>query len=191
MSVTLLDLNGDQTTYSREPLPPLRRIWVGFVLAFVCLAAEIAVVGGGAAETSEGVAVVYALITIVSWIYWLSCVHRFHVILRQLAPYVGGQPTYPITPGRAVGYHFIPFFNFVWVFKWPSELSRFVRENSTVSMVSGGVLGLVLLLGLFMARLEGFLGFCCLFGVGLYISSRLRKVMAEHERGRMAAETFS
>ena len=55
----------------------------------------------------------------------------------------------------------------------------------------GGTLGLVLLLGLLLVRLEGFFGFCCLFSVGLYISSKLRRVVAEHERVRTAAETFT
>lgn len=194
MSVTMLDLNGDQTTYNPEPPPPLRPMWVGFVLAFVCLAAEIAVVGAAAADSSDSSSGSGALVNVVGfvcWIYWLSCVHRFHRILNQIAPYVGGQSTYPITPGRAVGYHFIPFYNFYWVFKWPLEISRFVRGQSPVSMISGGVLGLFLLLGLILARLEGFLGFCCLFSIGLYISSRLRRVVAEHERVRTAAETFS
>ncbi|HEY3568228.1 MAG TPA: hypothetical protein VGP73_09875 [Thermoanaerobaculia bacterium] len=194
MSVTMLDLNGDQATYNPEPPPPLPRIWIGFVLAFACLVTEIFAVAGGAVEGTQGAesfAVLSVLVTIICWIYWLFCVHRFHRILNQIAPYVGGQSTYPITPGRAVGRHFIPFFNLFWVFKWPLEISRFVRENSPVSMMSGGVLGLFLLLGLLLARLEGFLGFCCLFSVGLYISTKLRRLVAEHERVRMAAETFT
>jgi hypothetical protein len=104
---------------------------------------------------------------------------------------VGGQSTYPITPGQAVGYHFIPFYNFYWVFKWPLEISRFVRENSSLSMISGGVMGLALLFGLILSRLEGFFGFCFIFTVGLYISRKLRRVMDEHERMRGAAQVFT
>jgi hypothetical protein len=190
MSLTMLDLNSEARTYNSEPLPPLRPIWIGFVLAFGFLVLEIAEVASG--DTSGKVGVLGTLISIACWIYWLSCVQRFHTILNQLAPYAVGQSTYPITPGRAVGYHFIPFYNFYWIFKWPLEISRFVQESSSVPMISGAVPGLFLFLGLVLARLfDGFVGFSLIFGVGLYISRKLRRVMAEHERTRGVAEVFT
>jgi hypothetical protein len=189
MSVTMLGLSSDAPMYSSEPLPRLRPIWIGFVLAFVCLMSEVAILS--VVEPEPGAGSTLSLVGVICWIYWLSCVHRFHRVLNQISPYVGGQSTYPITPGRAVGYHFIPFYNLYWIFKWPLEMTRFVRENSPVSMISGGILGLFLFLGLLLSRLEGFVGFSLVFGVGLYISSKLRRVMAEHERVRGAAETFT
>lgn len=190
MSVTMLGLSSDAPVYSSEPLPRLRPIWIGFVLAFGFLVLEIAEVANG--DTSGKVGVLGILIGVACWIYWLSCVQRFHAILNQLAPYAVGQSTYPITPGRAVGYHFIPFYNFYWVFKWPLEISRFVQESSPVPMISGAVPGLFLFLGLVLARLfDGFVGFSLIFGVGLYISRKLRLVMAEHERTRGVAEVFT
>ena len=38
---------------------------------------------------------------------------------------------------------------------------------------------------------DGFVGFSLIFGVGLYISRKLRQAMAEHERTRGAAEVFT
>jgi UPF0716 family protein affecting phage T7 exclusion len=72
------------------------------------------------------------------------------------------------------------------------DARRFLRESLSVNIASGGVLGLLLLLGLLLARIiDGFLGFTCVFFAGFYISRKLRQAMAEHERMRTAAETFS
>ena len=124
-------------------------------------------------------------------IYWLACVQRLHAILNLIAPWVDGKSTYPYTPGQAVGYHFIPFYNLFWVYKWPAELSRYLRENTPVRMISGGALGLISLFALLLRFLDGFLGFSLLFLIGLYISSKLRQAMGEHERMRGAAEVFT
>lgn len=193
MSLTTLDLTSEARTYSSEPLPPLRPIWIGFVLAFGFLAAEIgeAVIQARSGSASE-INVLTGLVSIVGWIYWLSCVHRFHLVLSQMAPYVAGQSTYPITPGRAVGYHFLPFYNLYWIFKWPSTLSNYLRQDLAVDIMAGGALGLLLLLGMLLTRLfDGFLGFLVIFLIGLYISRKLRPAMEEHERMRGAAQVFT
>ncbi|HYX24016.1 MAG TPA: hypothetical protein VFC23_07670 [Thermoanaerobaculia bacterium] len=45
MSLTMLDLNSDargqSPTYSTEPVSPLPKLWIGFLLAFGFLVAEI------------------------------------------------------------------------------------------------------------------------------------------------------
>jgi hypothetical protein len=184
----MLDLNSGQATYSTEPLPPLRRIWVGFVLAFAFLVAEVIEAAGG---NASDLGLLTTLVAIACWIYWLACVQRFHTILNQLAPWVAGQSTYPITSRQAVGYHFIPFYNLYWTFKWPSTLAKFLRESLSVSLLSGGALGLLLLLSMLLARFDSFLGFTGIFFVGFYISRKLREAMMEHERMRVAAETFT
>lgn len=195
MSLTMLDLGDAQPTYNPEPLPRLRPIWVGFVLAFAFLVAEVLKAAASSASTggsASSLGLLTTLDALACWIYWLSCVHRFHRVLNQLSPYVAGQSTYPITPGQAVGYNFIPFYNLYWIFKWPSTLATFLRESLSVNVASGGFLGLVLFLGLLLARvIDGFLGFTCIFFIGLYISRKLRRAMEEHERLRTAAETFT
>lgn len=54
--------------------------------------------------------------------FYYFCVYRFH----KLACTAPGWK-HPVSPGRAVGFHFIPFFNLYWVFRWPAELGRFLR----------------------------------------------------------------
>ena len=188
MSLTMLDLGSDARTYSSEPLPPLRRIWIGFVLAFGFLAAELFAVNDG----NEGVAGLLALVFgFAGALYWLACVQRFHTILNLIAPFVAGKSTYPYTSSQAVWYHFIPIYNLIWVYKWPAALSRFLQENTPVRMISGGVLGLLSLFALLLRFLDGFLGLSCLFLIGFYISGKLQQAMNEHERVRGAAEVFS
>ena len=55
-------------------------------------------------------------------IYFLYCIYGFHKV-AQAAP----GWWHPITPARAVGFHFIPVYYLYWMFKWPLELGRFLR----------------------------------------------------------------
>jgi hypothetical protein len=191
MSLTMLDLNGEaqRATYSKEPVPPLRKIWIGFALAFAFLVAEVvdAVAGG----ESPGVKLGLLGCAIAGWFYWLTCVQRFHTILNQISPHVAGVSTYPITPGQAVGYHFIPFYNFFWFFKWPMVLSKFLRESTSVRVIPGSLLGLLSFLGFLLRFADGFLGLSVIFFVGLYISRKLREAVAEHEGLRDASAVFA
>ncbi|PYQ59664.1 MAG: hypothetical protein DMF53_18390 [Acidobacteria bacterium] len=188
MSLTMLDLGSDARTYSSEPLPPLRPIWVGFVLALGFLVGEVITVSDG----NVGVAGLFLLgCGIGGALYWLACVQRFHTILNLIAPFVNGKSTYPYTSGQAVGYHFIPFYNLIWVYKWPAVLSRYLEENTPVRMMSGGALGLLSLLALLMRAVDGFMGLSCLFLLGVYISGKLQQAMNEHERVRGVAEVFT
>jgi hypothetical protein len=191
MSLTMLDLNGEgqRATYSKEPVPPLRKIWIGFALAFAFLAAEVvdATVGGEASGAKVGLLGA----AVAGWFYWLSCVQRFHTILNRISPHVAGASTYPITPSQAVGYHFIPFYNFFWFFRWPVVLSKYLRENTSVRVVPGSVLGLLSFLGLLLRFVDGFLGLSVIFFVGLYISRKLREAVAEYESLRDASDVFA
>lgn len=188
MSVTMLGLGSGAPVYSSEPLPPLRPVWIGFVLAFGFLAAEIYLAVNG---NIEGPQPLLAVIGFIGVFYWLACVQRFHTILNLTAPWVDGKSTYPYTPGQAVGYHFIPFYNLYWAYKWPAALSNYLQESTPVRMISGGALGLLALAALLLRFVDRFLGLSLLFLIGLYISGKLRQVMAEHERMRGAAEVFT
>lgn len=193
MSLTMLDLNSEAreraVTYSPLPPSPLPRVWIGFVLAFGFLVAEVVETMQGN-ESAVGPFTVAAAVA--GWIYWFFCVHRFHRILGELSPHAGGEPTYPISPRQAVGYHFIPFYNLVWYFKWTRELKDFVEGHTSVKMVSAVLLGAVLLLSTIVVRLvDGFIGFTLLFAATLYISRQLRRAVAEHEALRETASAFA
>jgi hypothetical protein len=193
MSLTMLDLNNGAAeqgpTYGTGPVSPLPRIWIGFLLAFAFLVGEVV-------EAMQGNSTDIGLFTLVAglggWLYWLSCVQRFHTILNQISPHVAGEPTYPIKPRQAVRYHFFPFYNLYWVFKWPLELSRYLASHTSVKIVSGAFLGMLILLSVLVSRLfDGFIGLSLLFGVAAYISRRLREAVVEHEQTRGAAGTFA
>lgn len=191
MGLTMLDLNGDarrQTLgYGNGPVSRLPRVWIGFILAFGFLAAEIVEVMRGN-ETAVGRYTITA--AIFGWSYWFFCIHRFHKILGQLSPHVDNQPTYPIPPRQAVGYHFIPFYNLFWVFEWTKTFVTFLNQRTSVRVGSAGGLGTILLFSMIAMRIDGFLGLSCLFGFALYISRKLRRAVAEHEAARGAVGVF-
>jgi hypothetical protein len=193
MSLTMLDLNSEarqQTqTFRAEPASPLPRLWIGFVLAFGFLVAEVIEVMQGN-DTALGPYTVTAAVA--GWAYWFFCIHRFHKILNQIAPRVGGTSTYPITPRQAVGYHFIPVYGLFWFFKWARAFSDFMKTNTAIRVASGGGLGTILFLSMIVMRLvDGFIGLSFLFGVALYISRKLRRAVAEHASTRGAVEVFA
>lgn len=190
MSLTMLDLNNDgRETYSAEPVTPLPRIWIGFLLAFGFLVAEIVEVLMGNEEAIGPFTLIAAL---VGWFYWLHCVSRFHQVLNDISPRVGGVPSYPYTAHKAALWHLIPFFNLYWLFKWPMEMVNFLRQRTSVSILPGVLLGLLLFLSAIVLRtIDGFVGFSCMFGVTLYISRRLRRAVVEHETVRGVAGVFS
>jgi len=114
------------------------------------------------------------LIGLAGWIYWLFCVSRFHRILGEIS-----RNQYPIAPGEAAWKHFVPFYNLVWIFRWPAAMSDYFNQRERVKMVSGNLLGVFLLLAALTSRfLDGGVGLAGTFVVGMYISAKLRKHVA-------------
>jgi hypothetical protein len=184
MSLPILDPNGEAKeqqprSYYTGPLSSLRPMWIGFVVAALGLVMGIV--------DLEEIDLWLSLAGLVGWIYWLTCVSRFHKILAELSPQEDGEPTYPFTPRKSVLYHFIPLLNLYWVFRWPREMVKFLREQTSVQIISGWILGAVLFLSLLLSSL----GLFPIFVVGLYISGKLREAMAEFESVRGAAGVFT
>jgi hypothetical protein len=170
------DLYGHQGTketrnhdYSQgRSISALPKIWIGFIFAGALLFAEFIELTKGNEESISSLIFIVGLSGIV---YWLFCVHRFHKLIAELSTI-----KYPISPAAAVGYHFIPFFNLYWVFKWPIEFSKFINAQRFVQMASGGSLGFLLLISLILYRtVDGALGLACIFGISAYMASKLRK----------------
>jgi hypothetical protein len=145
-------------------------VWFGFLFALAFLVAEILEVALDLDQQSFQV--LFVLIVLAGWIYWLFCVHRFHKILGEMT-----GDRYPISPAEAVAKHFIPFYNFYWVFAWPSTLSKHINSRGHVRMIPGGLIGFLLLVSLLMRYVDGAFGLAMTFGVGLYISAKLRQHM--------------
>lgn len=142
-------------------------IWVGFLFAAAFFLIEVLFVILDLEETA--IDAILTVILIGGWIYWLFCIHRIHKILAELT-----RNRYPISPGEGAAKHIIPFYNFYWVFKWPAELSDYLNRRGRVRMISGYVIGAMLLLSLLLRFVDGAIGMAFLFGVTLFVSSKLK-----------------
>src|SRR5215813_12851532 len=91
----------DDSPLKRTPLP---QMWIGFVLSALMLASEFLDVGTLPGTQAN---VFFFILVLITWSYWLWCVHRYHDIMTSIPGY-----RHPITPGQAVARHFIPFYNF-------------------------------------------------------------------------------
>lgn len=147
--------------------PPI--VWLGFIFAAIFLFVEIVFVILFMEDDSK-MMVGLGLVGMPGVIYWLYCVHRFHKVLRELT-----HGRYPISPWGAALRHFIPFYNLYWIFKWPGELSDYLNRRDRVKIVSGAGLGVLLLFAWITFRvLDGAIGLSFLFGIGMYINSKLK-----------------
>src|SRR5258707_11608588 len=81
--------------------------------------------------------------TFVAVVYWLVCVHRYHVVLAHVQ---GWQ--HPISPARAVWFHLIPFFGVYWIFRWPYAIAAFVNQRINARVMSVWTPGVSLFIAL-------------------------------------------
>jgi hypothetical protein len=66
----------------------------------------------------------------VYWLIWILVVHR------EMAVFTAGQ--YPVSPGQAVGFCFIPFFNLYWIVWMPHRLARELESMLGPGRISAG-----------------------------------------------------
>src|SRR5580693_8838163 len=109
--------NGDSPPGAQPAaLPALPQVWIGYVLGVVTILAEDVALELHPDLVKGGVPIppLYLFLSaFVGGVYWLVCVYRYHVVLASVPRW-----KHPISPARAVGFHFIPLYNFYWVFKW-------------------------------------------------------------------------
>jgi hypothetical protein len=167
---TPLSITPDSLDYLDE-LPAkssLPWVWFGFIFAGAFFVEEFVVVFPELDESLAKLGLI--LVALAGWIYWLFCVHRYHKILGEVS-----RNHYPISGAEAAGKHFIPFYNLYWIFKWPSTMTDYLSRRGRVQIVSGNVLGGILLISLLTGRFfDGGIGLTGVFAVGMYISSKLR-----------------
>ena len=110
----------------------LPKVWIGYLLCLATFVDE-AIFVGQHPEIVTGKLFVpplhLFLLGFVSFVYWLVCIHKLHVILSLVPGW-----HHPISPARAVWFHLIPVFNLYWLYKWPRECANFVnwRTHSPV-----------------------------------------------------------
>ena len=121
---------------------------------------------------------------IIGFSYWMFCVHRYHKILNEIFP------EYPITPNRAVGYHFIPLYHLFWVFRWLKTLTDFGMKRN-IKMINGYWLAIALV-AIFLWFLWRWLFTCVyyvevfalivlIFLIGFYINGKMRRLIEQGE----------
>ena len=103
----------------------LPKIWIGYVLCLATFIAE-AIFVAYHPELAAGQLTIpplpLFLLGFLSFVYWLVCVHQLHVVLAHVPGW-----SHPISPARAVWFHFIPIYSLYWLYKWPSEAAGFVN----------------------------------------------------------------
>jgi hypothetical protein len=86
---------------------------------------------------------------------------------------------HPISPARAVGFHFIPIYNLYWVVKWPQEIARFVKWRFKGPVMKPQMVGLMVLAAFVMRFLfDPGLGLILFFLAASYVSGCLRRAFA-------------
>lgn len=166
---TVLSLTSDSLVEEVRPKTSLPWVWFGFFFVAAFVIEETLAI---ALEFDQEFAnLVLIPIALAGWIFWFYCVYRFHKILGEIS-----RQRYPIGSGEAVGKHFIPFYNLVWIFQWPAVMSNYLNRHERVKMVSGHLLGFFLLLFTLLGRFfDGGVGMTGIFVVGMYMSAKLRK----------------
>ncbi|MBZ5511866.1 MAG: hypothetical protein LAN70_11950 [Acidobacteriia bacterium] len=160
-------------------LPKLRG---GFVIAISIFVLEIVagvqkgLANGTPQERSAGgYALALAVIAdVMATAYVLSSISTFHSIVNDVKGW-----SHPISPKRAVRFHFIPFFNIYWNFKWPVEMAKFVNWRTQTHRMSGVLVGALVLAGFLVAGfVEVSVGLVIVLSAFAYISRCLRAALA-------------
>jgi hypothetical protein len=142
-------------------------VWVGFLFAGAFLTGEFISVF---LEDEEALNTPLILIVIAAWFYWLYCIHRIHKILAELTDY-----RYPVEPGRAAARHVFPVYNLFWLVYWPVKLSNYLNARGRVTILSGYLIGAMLLLSVLLRYVDGAISTAVLFGVTMYMSNKVAK----------------
>ncbi len=106
-------------------------------------------------------------------IYWLFYIYKLHKVLDAVS-----YNKYPISPGKAVGYHFIPFFNIFWVFKWLTEFTKFIGAQKDINIFPGWIVALLVIGSLFLESIVDIgIFLIVVFGVEVFLFKNLAKLL--------------
>jgi len=161
----------------------LPNFWLGYVIASIFLILgilEFVVVNPGGEQEISFVGKLWILFGLGDLVYWFICIYKMHKLLAQLT-----NSAYPIAPGVAVGGHFVPLYNFYWIFKWPGQIAKFVNEHlnrKPASEYTGGFLLLAFFVGRTL-RIDGtFIALILIFSVGHYLSRKILEVIRKSNK---------
>jgi hypothetical protein len=160
-----------------ETPPPLPQLWIGYLFVLGAVAAEIVfaethpeIVNGGPVTPP----LYLFLVLFLGLTYWLVCIHRVHVVMQHVPGW-----KHPISPARAVGFHFIPFYYLYWIFRWPKEIAGFVNLKLQQPAMKYQIPGIISLAAFVIGPLfDPALGLFLLFFSVSYVSVWLRRALA-------------
>jgi hypothetical protein len=167
----------------RAALPPLPRVWIGYVLGLATIIAEMVAVSlhpelAKGSDITKGEFIIpplyLFLASFVGFVYWFVCIYQIHVVLVRVPEW-----HHPISPARAVGFHFIPLYNLYWVFKWPQQIAVFVNRRLGRKVMRSVGIGIALLLALAMRLLDPGFGLILLFMPLSYVARCVAYALAE------------
>jgi hypothetical protein len=164
-----------QTGSHAEQAAKLPLIWIGYLLGAATIVAELVAVTLNPELAKEGgIPPLYLfLVSFVGGVYWLVCIYQIHVVMAHIPGW-----KHPISPARAVGFHFIPFYQFYWVFKWPREIANFVNSRLPQPIMRPVAVGLAVLAALILRILDPGFGLILLFFPISYVSGCVRRALA-------------
>ena len=173
--MTSSDSGSPQRASGTANPPQLPVIWVGYLLGFATIVAEFVTVSLHPELAKQGgIPPLYLfLVSFVGGVYWFVCVYRYHVVIAEAPGW-----KHPISPARAVGFHFIPFFNLYWIFRWPREIADFVNQRLQGPVMRSVPIGVAVLAALVLRILDPGFGLVLLFFPMSYISACLRRAFA-------------
>ena len=154
----------------------LPKIWIGYLLCLATFVDEVAVVASHPEIVSGRLFVPplhLFLLGFVSMVYWLVCVHKLHVVLT----FVPGW-THPVSPARAVWFHFIPIYCLYWLYRWPREAAGFINWRLGSQVLRPRNAGLFMLASYFSLVLLGAGGLMLMFFSLSYLTTWVGRALA-------------
>lgn len=151
---------------------------LGFVFfaVYIVLIVFINTFSGSLPESSL---LIFTLLAISLFLLYLYFVFAFHSVLNQLT-----NNRYSISPSRSVWGHFIPIYNFIFIFTWPNAFVDYYNENHRSGRLLKFIGGFLILLGSIINYTLG-VGEIILFGVIHYYNLKLKNLVhSEVERLR-------
>ena len=167
----------------KAALPPLPRVWIGYFLGLATIIAEMVAFSlhpdlGKVSDITKRQIVIpplyLFLASFIGFVYWFVCIYQIHVVLARVPGW-----KHPISPGRAVGFHFIPVYFLYWLFKWPKEIAVFVNWRLGRKVMRSVGMGIAFLLALVMRFLDPGFGLILLFMPLSYLTRCVAYALAE------------
>ena len=152
------------------------KLWIGYLLSAASLVGETKAISRHP-EAFKGTGLIVPplemfLPVFVTRVYWFVCVYRYHKILAAVPRYV-----HPISPTKAVGFHFIPVFQIYWIFAWPIAIAKFVNGRARRILMHGWVIGLGMFFAALWSLAEPASGSLMLFTVTAYLAAILKRAL--------------